>query len=61
MIKVVKGDITTLAVDVIFNAAKRVVREVREFLTRWRRDAEGVEVIFCCISERDTAVCDAQV
>ncbi len=61
MIKVIQGDITTLAVDAIVNAAKRAEREVRKFLTRWRRDAEGVEVIFCCISERDTVVCDAQV
>ena len=31
-IKIVKGDITTLAVDAIVNAAKIAVREVREFL-----------------------------
>ena len=61
MIKVIQGDITTLAVDAIVNAVQIAVREVREFLTRWRRDAEGVEVIFCCISERDKEVCDAQV
>jgi O-acetyl-ADP-ribose deacetylase (regulator of RNase III) len=59
MIKVIQGDITMLAVDVIVNAVQIAVREVREFLTRWRR--EGVEVIFCCISERDKEVCDAQV
>ena len=45
----------------IVNAAEIAVREVREFLTRWGRDAGGVEVIFCCISERDKEVCDAQV
>lgn len=61
MIKIIQGDITTLAVDAIVNAVQIAVREVREFLARWRRDAKGVEVIFCCISERDTAVCDAQV
>ena len=33
MIKVVKGDITTLAVDAIVNAAKRAEREVRKFLS----------------------------
>lgn len=59
MIKVIQGDITMLAVDVIVNAVQIAVREVREFLTRWCR--EGVEVIFCCISERDKEVCDAQV
>jgi O-acetyl-ADP-ribose deacetylase (regulator of RNase III) len=61
MMKIIQGDITTLAVDAIVNAVQIAVREVREFLTRWRRDAEGVEVIFCCISERDKEVCDAQV
>ena len=30
MIKVIKGDITTLAVDAIINAAKRAEREVRK-------------------------------
>ena len=44
MIKVIQGDITTLAVDAIVNAAKRAVWEVRKFLshaeTRRRGDAE---------------------
>ena len=30
MIKVIQGDITTLAVDAIINAAKRAEREVRK-------------------------------
>jgi O-acetyl-ADP-ribose deacetylase (regulator of RNase III) len=29
MIKIIQGDITTLSVDAIVNAAKRAVREVR--------------------------------
>ena len=43
----------------IEDAAKIAVREVREFLTQSRRDAEcaeEMEVIFCCFSERDAAV-----
>ena len=34
-------------------AAKIAVREVREFLTQRRKDAEEMKVIFCCFSERD--------
>ena len=71
-IKIVKGDITTLAVDAIVNAAKIAVREVEDFLTQRRRDAEcaetvqngrartlaapQMEVIFCCFFARDAAV-----
>ena len=43
----------------IEDAAKIAVREVDEFLTQRRRDAENaeeVEVIFCCFSERDKNV-----
>lgn len=36
MIKVIQGDITTLAVDAIVNAAKRAEREVRGFLSSAR-------------------------
>ena len=61
MIKIIQGDITTLSVDAIVHALQIAVREVREFLVRWRRDAKGVEVIFCCISKRDKEGCDAQV
>ena len=81
MIKIIQGDITTLAVDAIVNAAndsiafpcistgiygypieeaaKIAVREVEEFLfptETQRRRGEGMEVIFCCFSERDAAV-----
>ena len=64
MIKVIQGDITTLAVDAIVNAAKRAEREVRKFLSpaeARRRGEDEIEVVFCCISERDKEVCDAQV
>ena len=40
----------------IEDAAKIAVREVREFLTQRRKDAEEMEVVFCCFSERDAAV-----
>ena len=43
----------------IEDAARIAVREVREFLTQRRRDAEAaeeMEVIFCCFSERDQEV-----
>ena len=76
MIKIIQGDITTLAVDAIVNAAndsiafpcistgiygypkeeaaKIAVREVEEFLAaKNAKDAEEMEVIFCCFSERD--------
>ena len=75
MIKIIQGDITTLAVDAIVNAAndsiafpcistgvygypieeatKIAVREVREFLAA--KNAEEMEVVFCCFSERDAA------
>lgn len=33
MIKIIQGDITTLAVDAIVNAVQIAVREVREFLS----------------------------
>ena len=33
MIKIIQGNITTLAVDAIINAAKRAEREVRKFLS----------------------------
>lgn len=59
MIKVIQGDITTLAVDAIVNAAKRAVREVREFLSHAETRSGGEEemkVVFCCFSERDAAV-----
>ena len=59
MIKVIQGDITTLAVDAIVNAAKRAVREVRKFLSHAearRRGEDEIEVIFCCFSERDRQV-----
>lgn len=39
MIKIIQGDITTLAVDAIINAARRAEREVRKFLSHteaWR-------------------------
>ena len=76
MIKIIQGDITTLAVDAIVNAAndsiafpcistgvygypieeatKIAVREVREFLAA--KNAEEMEVVFCCFSVRDAAV-----
>ena len=43
MIKVIQGDITTLAEDAIINAAKRAEREVRKFLSHAeaRRGGEG--------------------
>ncbi len=79
MIKIIQGDIATLAVDAIVNAAndsiafpcistgiygypkeeaaKIAVREVREFLAaKNAKDAEEMEVIFCCFSERDKRV-----
>ena len=68
MIKIIKGDITTLAVDAIVNAAKIAVREVRAFLAastsalcatadkECSKIAEKIEVIFCSFSARDTAV-----
>lgn len=57
MIKIIKGDITTLAVDAIVNAVKRAVREVREFLAaKNAKDTKEMEVIFCCFSERDKRV-----
>lgn len=34
MIKIIQGDITTLAVDAIVNAAKRAVREVQGGISR---------------------------
>ena len=40
----------------IEDAAKIAVREVNDFLTQKRRDAEEMEVIFCCFSERDKRV-----
>ena len=43
----------------IEDAAKIAVREVGEFLTQRRKDAESaeeMEVVFCCFSERDAAV-----
>ena len=57
MINIIQGDITTLAVDAIVNAAKIAVEEVREFLSP-AEDAESaeMEVIFCCFSEWDKKV-----
>ena len=52
-IKIVKGDITTLAVDAIVNAAKIAMREVEEFLAA--KGAE-MEVVFCCFSDFDRNV-----
>ena len=37
----------------IEDAAKIAVREAGEFLTQRRKDAEEMEVIFCCFSSRD--------
>lgn len=48
MIKVIQGDITTLAVDAIVNAAKRAVREVKEFLS----PAENAEAQRGALNER---------
>ena len=59
MIKVIQGDVTTLAVDAIVNAAKRAEREVRTFLSHAearRGGEEEMEVVFCGLSERDAAV-----
>ena len=58
MIKIIQGDITTLAVDAIVNAAKRAVREVRGFLSHAENaeDVERMEVIFCCFSDRNIQV-----
>ena len=78
MIKIIQGDITTLAVDAIVNAAndsiafpcistgvygypieaaaKIAVRKVKEFLTQRRKDAEEMEVVFCCFSKQDKSV-----
>ena len=42
MIKIIQGNITTLAVDAIVNAAKRAKREVRKFLSH----AENAERSF---------------
>ena len=45
-------------------AAQIAVREVREFLTQRRKDAESaeeMEVVFCCFSERDMAVYNSLV
>ena len=63
MIKIVQGDITTLAVDAIVNAAKIAVGEVGDFLTQRREVAEGaeMEVVFCCFSERDKMVYESIV
>ena len=79
MIKIIQGDITTLAVDAIVNAAndsiafpcistgiygypieeaaKIAVREVKAFLAaKNAKNAEEIEVIFCCFTARDAAV-----
>ena len=40
----------------IEDAAKIAVREVENFLTQRRKDAEEMEVIFCCFSEQDKRV-----
>ena len=63
MIKIIQGDITTLAVDAIVNAAKIAVGEVREFLSRAEtlRRREEIEVVFCCFSERDKNVYEALI
>ena len=43
----------------IEDAAKIAVREVREFLAaKNAKDAEGMEVVFCCFSERDNLTYD---
>ena len=54
MIKVIQGDITTLAVDAIVNAVQIAVREAREFLSHAETRSDGedeMEVAFCCFSE----------
>ena len=59
MIKIIQGDITTLAVDAIVNAVQIAVREVREFLSHAearRGGEEEMEVVFCCFSERNKQV-----
>ena len=58
MIKVIQGDITTLAVEAIVNVAKRAVREVGKFLSHAEsaENVEEMEVVFCCFSERDRQV-----
>lgn len=62
MIKVIQGDITTLAVDAIVNAAKIAMREVKEFLAaKDAKAAKKMEVIFCCFSERDKDVYNSLV
>lgn len=40
----------------IEEAAKIAMREVKAFLTQRRKDAEEMEVIFCCFSEQDKRV-----
>ena len=41
----------------IEDAAKIAVREVKEFLAaKNAKDAEEMDVVFCCFSERDAAV-----
>ena len=41
----------------IEDAAKIAVREVKAFLAaKNAKDAEGMEVVFCCFSERDKSV-----
>ena len=37
-------------------AAQIAVREVNDYFAQSRRDAEEMEVIFCCFAERDVAV-----
>lgn len=84
MIKIIQGDITTLAVDAIVNAANDsiafpcistgiydypkeeaaniAVREVEKFLAaKNAKDAEGMDVVFCCFSERDAKVYNSLV
>ena len=62
-LKIVQGDITTLTVDAIVNAAENAVGEVREFLSPAEdaENAEEMEVVFCCFSERDKRVYESIV
>ena len=61
MIKVIQGDVTTLAVDAIVNAESRAGGE-EAFISRGGAEKmDEMEVVFCCFSERDAVVYNSLV